>query len=421
MFPAVSRSRLLPMSLPFRHFGAAVAFQVAAWALLLLHSGDLLSFEGGLGPLFAALHLVTLGVLAMTAMGASLQLLPVATRQPVRALWAVKLAWWTFVPGIVAFCAGAAAYRPAVMGAGALLVFAALGVFCALLASNLARARGMRVVVLHGWAALACLAGLLATALALVARYEHGIALDHAAFRSAHVVLATYGFMGLLAVGLSYFLLPMLALAPPPAPRLALAVLVVAALAIVLGALGLRAAGAGLGLAAALAHVFSMERSLRARMRGPLGTGLALVRLSWWFLLASLIVALFVDSGADASRLQLLFGLLLIPGWLLTFLLGVMQRIVPFLGSVHASSAPGGSPLISAMTPTRLLSAHALLHLGALAFLLLGVALGQEPFIRAGAAAGLAAAALFGAFFLHVVMKVRTHGNACPPSQPAPA
>jgi hypothetical protein len=35
MFANVARSRLLPMSVPFRYFGAAVAFNVAAWAALL--------------------------------------------------------------------------------------------------------------------------------------------------------------------------------------------------------------------------------------------------------------------------------------------------------------------------------------------------------------------------------------------------
>ncbi|HEX6530008.1 MAG TPA: hypothetical protein VF004_09345, partial [Burkholderiales bacterium] len=219
MFANLSRSRLLPMSLPFRYFGAAAAFQLAAWSLLLVFSGEVISFEGGLGPVFAALHLLTLGVLVMSAAGATLQLLPVATRQPVRTLWAVKLSWWLLVPGIAVFAAGAAMYRPRLMGPGAVAAVVALGIYAVLLARNLLGARGMRVVVAHGWAALACLAALAGTGIALVARYEHGLALDHAAFRAAHMVLATYGFMGLLAIGLSNFLLPMLAVAPPPPPR----------------------------------------------------------------------------------------------------------------------------------------------------------------------------------------------------------
>ncbi|MEX1073867.1 MAG: hypothetical protein WEC13_01885, partial [Burkholderiales bacterium] len=248
MFAHVARSRLLPMQLPFRYFGAAVAFNVAAWALLLAHARELNEFAAGLGPVFAALHLATLGVLAMAAIGATLQLLPVATRQPVRALWAVKLAWWLLVAGAALFAFAAATYRVQWLGPGAMLAIAALGIYGVLLFANLRGARGMRVVVMHGWAALACLAALAATGLALAARYEHGLALDHLAFRNAHLVLAAYGFMGLLALGLSNFLLPMLAVAPPPPARHSYAVLALAAAGIALAVAGWMKAGALAGL-----------------------------------------------------------------------------------------------------------------------------------------------------------------------------
>jgi len=334
----------------------------------------------------------------------------------VRALWAVKLLWWSLVPGIAVFAAAAAAYRPDLMGPGAMLVVAALAVYAVLLWKNLAGARGMRVVVLHGWAALACLAALAATGIALVARYEHGIALDHGAFRAAHVALAAYGFMGLLAAGLSGFLLPMLAVAPPPAPRLSYAALAAAVAAIGLACFGFISLGAMLGLAAAIAHVVLLERSLRARLRSPLGPAFLLIRVSWVCLLASLALAALGFPGGT-----LLFGLLLVPGWLLTFLLGVLQRILPFLASVHASRTSRGTPLISALTPVRLLGAHRVLHLGALGLLIVA-AISSEPVLaRIGAAAGLAAAAAYAAFYAYVLLKVRSHGNAYPPSQPAPA
>ena len=76
-------SRLLPPSIPFRFFGAAVGFHLVAWLAALAGANDLPAFAGGLGWPLAALHAVTLGVLAMTAIGASLQLFPVATRRPI--------------------------------------------------------------------------------------------------------------------------------------------------------------------------------------------------------------------------------------------------------------------------------------------------------------------------------------------------
>jgi len=411
MFAHVARSRLLPMSLPFRYFGAAAAFQVAAWTLLLAAARDLPAFAGGLGPAFAALHLVTLGVLAMAAIGATLQLLPVATRQPVRALWAVRLAWWLLVPGAALFAGGAAAYRPDVMAPGAGLAVLALAVYAVLLGRNLLGARGMRVVVAHGWAALACLAALAATGLALVGRYAWGLALDPLAFRDAHLVLAAYGFMGLLAAGLSGFLLPMLAVAPPPPARIAWVVLGLAAAAIAAGAAGLGLPAALAGLAAAVLHVASLERALARRVRRPLGPSFLLVRVSWACLIASLALAVLMALGLAPARAPALFGLLLVPGWLLTFLLGVLQRIVPFLASVHALS-DGRPPLASSLTPSRLLAGHAALHLVALALLVAG-------FGVAGAAAGLAGALAYAAFIVYVLLKA-LHGIRAR-HQPAPA
>src|SRR5690606_226107 len=93
-FLAGATSRLLPASIPLRYFGAAAAFHLLAWVALLAGAADAPRFVGGLGWPLAALHLITLGVLAMTAIGASLQLLPVATRQAVHSTRWPAIIWW---------------------------------------------------------------------------------------------------------------------------------------------------------------------------------------------------------------------------------------------------------------------------------------------------------------------------------------
>jgi hypothetical protein len=206
----------------------------------------------------------------------------------------------------------------------------------------------------------------------------------------------------------------MLALAPPPPARLTYGVLLLAVVGIALGSFGFLLPGAAIGLAAALLHVAGMERSLRSRLRPALGASFVLVRVSWGCLIGSLVLAALGFPGGP-----LLFGVLLVPGWLLTFLLAVLQRIVPFLGSVHASTAAGGTPLISALTPGPLLGLHGALHLAALGALVAGAITGRPFLVHAGAAAGLAAALVFAAFFVFVVARIR-HGIQ-PPHQPAPA
>jgi hypothetical protein len=411
---AGGRSRLLPVSVPMRYFGAAVAFQVLAWALAAASPDGITGWRGGLGPALAALHLATLGVLAMTAAGATLQMLPVATRQPVRSVAAARALWWLLTPGVLVFALGAAAYAPRAMAAGAAAVLAALALYAWLLFSNLRGAKGMPAIRAYGWAALACLAGTLVVAAALVLHYALGLALDRASFALAHAVLATYGFMGFLALGLSCFLLPMFALAPPPSERLAGGTLVLAVLAILLFHAGsflnqalLVATAAALGLAAATSHVLMMERALARRLRPPLGPAFLLVRVSWGCLIASLGVGAGLSLEILPGTAEALFVVLLVPGWLLTFLAAVLQRIVPFLASVHAGAQGRGPGLVSAMTPERVLAAHRWLHLAALAILAAGAAAGLDWLARAGAAAFLAAALLFAAFFTAVLLRLR--------------
>ena len=235
-FIAGAASRLLPPSIPFRFFGAAVVYHLLAWIALFAGAQGVPRFAGGLGWPLAALHLLTLGVLAMTAIGASLQLLPVATRQPVRSKRWPAMIWWLYTPGVAAVALGMGMPAPRLLAGGAVAVVAALGGYALLLARNLIGARGMPVVVAHGWAALGSLVVVLATALSLACAYlgfpgfERGMAL------SLHVAFAAYGFMGLLALGLSYILVPMFALSAAPDERRAWMSLTLAMTALLLSA-----------------------------------------------------------------------------------------------------------------------------------------------------------------------------------------
>jgi len=431
VIPAISgaaRSRLLPASVPFRFFGAAVLFHIAAWAALVAGAAELTRFAGGIGPVFAALHLATLGVLAMTAIGATLQLLPVATRQPVRSVRAAKLVWWLLTPGVALLAAAAGLYRAQWMGIGATLVVAALAVYGWLLAENLRRARGMRVVVLHGWAALGALVLLVISGLALVAHYEHGLALNRSAFAVFHLVVATYGFMGMLTIGLSQFLLPMFALSPAPAPRIARWTLGMAIGAIagamldqlLIDQMALLTAAVALGLGAAIAHVWSMERAMAKRLRPPLGPAFLLIRVGWACLIASLALALPLALGWRADGALAAFGVLVVAGWLLTFVLAVLQRIVPFLASAHAGGGARGMPLVSALEPGGSLAVHRVLHLAALAGLLIAIGAQAEGLARVAAATGLAGAVAFSLFFTRTLMRLRAARLRSGPAATAP-
>jgi hypothetical protein len=431
-FLAGAGSRLLPPSIPFRFFGAAVVFHLCAWIALLIDADAAVRFAGGLGWPLAALHFGTLGVLAMAAIGASLQLLPVATRRPVGSgRWPAAI-WWLYTPGVALTAFGMGAGASTMLAAGAIAVVAALVAYAALLTRNLIGARGMPVVVAHGWAALASLIVVIATALALAGTYVGTPTIDRATAIALHVVFAAYGFMGMLALGLSYIIVPMFALSAAPAERPAWASFALAVLALLLAgvaALGiapelLRTAAVGAGLAAVAVHLRLMAVALKTGMRRHLGRSFTLVRIAWTALVASLVAALAVVHDAPVDGVATQFGLVLIGGWLLTFALAILQRIVPFLASMHAAQVKAGGrslpPTPSALTAERPLAIHFSCHLAALALLAVAIAADSAAAVRVAAAVGTAGALAFGAFFAVAMRRMRrTTTSATPGTMPA--
>lgn len=414
-FLAGATSRLLPASIPLRFFGAAVASHLLAWLALLAGSGTLPRFAGGLGWTLAALHLVTLGVLAMTAIGASLQLLPVATRQPVSSARWPALVWWVYTPGVAAVALGMGTGHPVLLAIGAVAVVAALAAYGVLLARNLSGAKGMPVVVAHGWVALASLLAVLLTALSLAFTYVGAPLVERGTGLALHVAFAAYGFMGMLALGLSYILVPMFALSPNPPERPALLSCALATLALALAAaaafglapVALRVAAVASAAAAVALHLRLMAGALRSGMRRELGRSFRLVRIAWALLGLSLAAALAVAIDLPFDGAQTLFGLALVGGWLLTFLLGILQRIVPFLASMHKppGKAPPRTP--SSLTDDRSLAIHFWCHLAALALLALAVVADSAGIAALAALVGAAGAAAFAAFFVILLRRMR--------------
>jgi hypothetical protein len=413
-FIAGAKSRLLPASIPFRFFTAAVVFHVLLWLALLAGADSVPSFRGGPGPVLAAIHLLTLGVLVITAIGASAQLLPVATRRALAAVWPIKLVFWLTVPGTAALVLGFYAINTPLMIMAAVAASAGLMLFALVLADNLRRATSLPVIAAYGWAALGALVLLVGIGLLLVFNYEYDILPDHGAAALVHLILGGFGFMGMLALGFSHVLVPMFALSAAPEKRLAFIEFALAGSALALGAGGAYfgniatlTTAALIGLAAVAVHLWLMYRALAGGMRKRLGRSFVLIRLAWLMLPITLLVGLAALHGRAGTNGPTLFGFLLIGGWLLTFLLGVLQRILPFLASMHAVRSAGGAPpLLSEFDAARPLTLHAICHGSAIALLALAIAFDIALLARAGAAVGLIGAAAFAWFAGGVVRRL---------------
>ncbi|PWC53906.1 hypothetical protein [Azospirillum sp. TSO22-1] len=418
-----SRDRLLPASVPFRFFAAALVFHLAGWLLLTLGDDSLAGSRGGPGTAMAALHLFTLGTLATTAMGASYQLLPMATIRPVGSVGWARASFWLMVPGVALMAAGLATLSHPLASVGGGMAAAALAVFAALMAGNLRGASQMPAVRASAWAALGCLAAMATLGLTLLADLRFGFLPDHRALTGVHLGLALFGFMGMLVAGFSTILIPMLTLGQAPPVRNGLATAAAAGVGLTLLVAGaftegrMLTVGAALaGLVAAALHLQAMEGVMRGRMRKRLGIPFMMIRAGWAMLPLSLIVALSLAAGLDRLNAPTVFVILAVGGWLMTFLFGVLQRIAPFLASVHVTVPGRRPPLVSSLAPEGPTKVHAALHLAAIALLVLGNLADVEWIARAGAVAGTGAAVAIIVFALQVRARALKALHADPPA-----
>lgn len=410
-----AKSRLLPASVPFSFFAAAAVFHVLAWLTLLAAADELPEFAGGPGLLLAALHLLTLGVLTMTAMGAAFQLLPVATRRPMAQVWPARLCFWLLAPGTLALAYGMAASVEGAMYAGGAAVASSLLIFAIMVADNLRRTTGLPVVAAHGWAALVSLIGFTGLGLALIFNLTAGFLPDHQSAVLAHMVLAGFGFMGLLALGFSHVLIPMFALSSTlPAPLawrefwLASAACAIAVVAALSGNQIAWAIATALGLAACGAYIMLMRAALNTGMRKRLGVSFVIIKLSWIGLVACLALGAAIVLSVPVPNGVTLFGFMLIVGWLLTFLTGILQRIMPFLASMHATDKAGQPARLSELTADLPLRIHAVCHIGAVLMCSASVLLTSAMIARVGAAAGLAGAVAFAVFVSRIIVRLNS-------------
>ncbi|MBR9971943.1 hypothetical protein KEC16_09470 [Magnetospirillum sp. J10] len=414
-----AKDRLLPPSVPFRFFAAAILYHVAGWAVLLWAAADIPGHQGGLGPVVAGLHLITLGVLAMTAMGAAYQMLPVATRRQLGPAWACVLSWWLFVPGVAVLSLGLAGGQEWALQGGAALTMAGLLIFAILVGRNLLQVSDLPAVSWALWIALAALLGLMALALALVLDVSLGFLSDRPAVIATHAVIAGYGFMGMLVFGFSSVLVPMFVLskAVPDAEGKRLAA--VSSAALLIAGLGCwngggwgAAAGVVLGLAAVALYGLAQRRVLAGRMRKRLEPFFRLLKAGWVMLPLSLLAALALALGGPIDPLAPLWGLLMVFGWLLSFATGILQRIMPFLASMH-SGANGGKPvLLSRLTAQPVLTVHAVAHGAAVLLLAVAIVFDLPLLARLGALSGLLGALSFLAFAILMVGRYRAHDRS---------
>lgn len=401
--------RLLPPSLPFRFFLAAAVFHVLFWLTLGFAYQDVADFSGGPGSVLSAIHVLTLGVFAMTIMGAASQLTPVATGLAHRSLWPTEMAWWLFLPGILIFFTGINIGQQMVMHLGGMVAGLALVIFGLSIADLLRRSKVLKIPVRFAWLSLLSLLLLVVLGVSLLEDFVHGFFPDHQAIAISHMILAVFGFMGLLLVGFSNILVPMFALSKSPPARNQQIALGLAPLGLVLAVTGVLtdlreiiAIAVFVGLIAAAFHVHGMLWCLKGGMRKNLGLSFVMVKVGWVMLMVSLVAGGLLAFDLLGEQGPALFGFIILVGWLMTFLLGILQRVVPFLAAMNMSKKTKKPPRLSELGDGTTLKIHAVCH--GMAFLIVagGIAMAQSLPILIGAVIGAIGALSFAWYVISV-------------------
>jgi hypothetical protein len=403
--------------LPLSYLGAAAAAFVAAMAALPWLAPEL----GGhyYHPRVLALtHVITLGWITMSILGASYQLIPIVLQRP---LWSERLARWQLgvlligVIGMIAhFWIGT---WPALASAAALVGLGA----------------GMHVVnvvlSLHDfdrWTFTARLVVLGHVGLSLTVVFGFALALNHlwfflprAFFPSlhAHIHLALAWWIAPMLMGVSARVYPMFLLAPEPGGwpgRMQLWGLAVGAPVLVTGlvaAPGMIAPGAAALAAAAAGHVVWVISMARGRKRPELDWGLRFALTAAGFLPLGTVLGLALAFDLlSGPRVALAYAVLVLGGWVSLSIVGMMLKIVPFLVWYRVYGPQVGRapvPTLAALSwPAAEAVAWVLLTGGILA-LALAAASGRADLIAvpgvALATGALAFAASLGHAILHLV------------------
>lgn len=401
---AVRTDYLPSPSLPLAYFAGAHAALALAMAGLLA-SPDLGGTFHYQPRMIALVHLVTVGWISGSILGAYYIVAPLALGAPMRVGWGDHVALALFWSGVLALVAGFWTGRFALVGLGALPLLAAVAFVGSRVAPGVWRSKAPGGVALHvslGFInmLLAILMGLALAANRLWWQWP----VSPLSLAVAHGHLAMLGWVLMTVVGVGYRLVPMfLPAAMPGGPGLAASAVLLEA-----GALGLAsslAAGwpvlpsAIAVMGACVAFFLYLGRMLRNRRPRP--ADLPKPDWSTWqtqvalaYLLATLGLGAWLVVGAPPSWAAWLYGGAGILGFAAQMVVGIQGRLVPMQAWYRSMGHRGGEPpAISVHVLIRPPLARAILIAWSAGVPLLvgGLASGRRPAIAAGAALLLAA------------------------------
>lgn len=375
-----------PISGPLRFFLSAPLFGLLAAATLLWQGPGALTTRW-MPATLALTHLMTLGFMAMTMMGAMLQMLPVMAGSPVPwARFTAASSHALLTLGTLALWAGLACgsslfTRLALPPLG-------LAFFGFLLAAgySLRKAPAVTATVAAMRLAATALAVTIILGLILGSALGWGLALPLMQITSLHLSWGLLGWTGLLVIGVAYQVVPMFQMTPAYPQEISrrlgksLFVLLTLWSAVELASQG-RGNWPGTVLGALIAAGFTLFAAATLVLQSKRKRRMPDATLQFWRIaMASLIACAALWAVAQISPgiatnpvYGLLLGTLMVAGFAVSAINGMLYKIVPFLVWFHLQSQAVGRavvPNVKEILPDRIAKRQLWVHMAALPLLL---------------------------------------------------
>jgi hypothetical protein len=347
----------------------------------------------------ATVHLFTLGVLLAAISGVMHQFYPMALGWALRSKRVAAAGVTLLILGVAAVVTGFWFWVPAILAAGWVLIFSAIGCVAWNLLPARRRVPGAQLVGGFVSAGHIALGFALLLAAGRIGEFLHWWTIDRLGTIAAHYHLAALGFGTLTAVGVGSRMIPMFLVshgAPTkPVPWIGVTIGLGLACFMVGAPFHLQALqwlGASFMFAGVLLHLTVARWYFARRLKRTADPAMDFVRTAFINLaLAALVgVGLLLTPGFHAG-LWVVYALLGILGWLMMLIMGILQKLVPHLGRMHlfgraGKPIPDVSQLILAPVATLALVAAE----SGLILLALGAALTNPPVARLGSMLWLA-------------------------------
>jgi hypothetical protein len=413
---------LPPLMTPYRFFVSAPLLGVLAALVLLTGGAD--SWSSRWSPeVLAATHLLTLGFMAMVMVGALFQVLPVLSGHSIDGgqRWLAPTLHLLLSSGTLALAGGFLFHYDSWRLTALLLLGATFSLFIGALGLRLVKPiGGGDSIFAIRLAALSLLATIVLGMLMLWGYLggQYPLALHQAGI--SHLRIALFGWVLLLVMGVSYQVIPMFHVTPN-FPKIAarllpgLVFLALLVMSVTSTPWLLDSATTVLILAAMSYGVITLDLFRRRKRK------IVDYTIRFWQLgLSTLLVALLcyglalVQPDWVQSRDELRWGVLMVPGFAISIIIGMLHKIAPFLSWLHLQRACLHQPMAMIKLPTM----HELLPVrrARIQFWLhcvtLGLLLLATVYSPLGAIASIALAADFGWLGLSLVQVLRAYRQA---------